>query len=162
VVLRGKKGCTSCENFAQDQGLLRSLYWKFGKKDRPSSLTLKEFLWNTQSRAKNQNVEPVGEPSTAKSEITVLELRRLLHQIKDLRPDLCVRFRLMGELWQKNPLRIIKLTEIGVIVNDETGNKLIIIPDLKMVMQIELDFKFQQYQPNFHYSITLERTEGAK
>lgn len=93
---------------------------------------------------------------TKSTEISVLELRRLLHQIKDLRPDVCVRVRLMGELWQNNHLRIIKLTETGVILNDETVNKLIIIRNLKTVMQLELEYAFQQYQPNFHYSITLD------
>ena len=95
---------------------------------------------------------------TKRSSINVIELKRLLHQIKDLRPDICVRVRLMGELWQNHYLRIIMLNESGVILNNEVINKLIIIQDLKTIMQLELDNIFQQYQPNFHYSITIEES----
>ncbi|HMG90090.1 MAG TPA: hypothetical protein VK589_08515, partial [Chryseolinea sp.] len=89
------------------------------------------------------------EPSTTSknSEITVLELRRLLHQLKDLRPDINIRMRLMGELWQVRHSRIASITETGVILNDQTNGRLILIQDLKRIMQLELDLQFQQYQP---------------
>jgi len=98
------------------------------------------------------------EPSTTSknSEITVLELRRLLHQLKDLRPDINIRMRLMGELWQVRHSRIASIMETGVILNDQTSGRLILIQDLKRIMQLELDLQFQQYQPNFHYSIVLD------
>lgn len=95
---------------------------------------------------------------TKSSSINVIELRRLLHQIKDLRPDICIRIRLMGELWQNHYLRVIMLNESGVVLNNEVTDKLIVIQDLKMIMQLELDNIFQQYQPNFHYSITIDET----
>jgi hypothetical protein len=85
--------------------------------------------------------------------VPVLELRRLLHELKDLRPDICIRFRLIGEMWQTFHLRIVKVTEKGVALNDEHTNKLMFIRDLKHVMQFELDKAFQQYQPHFHYVV---------
>jgi hypothetical protein len=85
--------------------------------------------------------------------VPVLALRRLLHDLKDLRPDIGVRFRLIGEMWQPNHTRIIQLTEKGVALNDERSNKLIFVRDLLNVMQFELDRTFQQYQPHFHYNV---------
>lgn len=87
--------------------------------------------------------------------ISVLELRRLLHSIKDLRPDICVRFRIIGELWQTNHLRVIQVTDNGVFLQDERLHKFILVPDLKAIMQFELDHTFQQYQPHFHYDVDL-------
>jgi hypothetical protein len=85
--------------------------------------------------------------------VAVLELRRLLYAVKDLRPDICVRFRLIGQMWQTNFLQIISLTEKGVTLNDENGNKLVFIQDLADVMQFELDYSFQQYQAHCHYLV---------
>lgn len=86
-------------------------------------------------------------------QIPVLELRRLLFELRDFRPDVCVRFRLIGEMWQTHSCRIIKLTEKGVVLNDEKSNKLIFIQDLNQVMQFEIDQSFQQFQPHFHYQV---------
>jgi hypothetical protein len=93
---------------------------------------------------------------TKNNEVTVLELRRLLHSLKDLRPDICIRFRLMGEMWQNNHMRVLQPSEKGVALNDERTNQLVFIRDLNMVMQFEIDRTFQQYQPHFHYSVNPE------
>jgi hypothetical protein len=101
--------------------------------------------------------EPMREPSTTKSNnINILELRSLLHQLNDRRPDICVRVRFMGEMWQSSYFGIIKVTELGVILNNESANKLINVPDLKLIMQMEIDNAFMHYHPNFHYFITLD------
>jgi hypothetical protein len=91
--------------------------------------------------------------TTKNNPVSVLELRRLLHELKDLRPDICVRFRMLGEMWQTNHVRVVQLTEKGVALNDERVNKLLFIQDLKDIVQFELDQAFQQYQPHFHYPI---------
>ena len=83
----------------------------------------------------------------------MLELRRLLFEIKDLRPDICVRFRFMGEMWQTHFHRVIKLTEKGVVLNDEKSNKLVFVQDLNQVMQFEMDQTFQKFQPHHHYTV---------
>lgn len=92
---------------------------------------------------------------TTGKEVSLLELKRLLHSLKDSRPDICIRFRMIGEMWQNHYCRIIDITEKGVTLNDEKFNKLIFIKDLKNVMQFDLDHAFQQYEPHFHYSINL-------
>jgi|SRR5690348_14030352 len=85
--------------------------------------------------------------------ISVVALRRLLVELKEHRPDICIRYRLIGKMWAEHFLRIIRMTEQGVVVNDETSNELINIPDLSHIMQMELDKPFQIYQPYFHYDI---------
>lgn len=90
---------------------------------------------------------------TTKSLISVLELRRLLVDLKEKRPDICVRYRLLGEMWVVNSMRVVKVTEKGVMLNDEQNNKLINLPDLSSVMQFEIDAPFQGFQPHFHYNV---------
>jgi hypothetical protein len=85
--------------------------------------------------------------------VPVLELRRLLFELKDLSPNTCVRFRLIGEMWQNSHCRVLKLTEKGAVLNDEKGNKLVFIQDLSNVMQFEVDQPFQNFQPHFHYTV---------
>jgi hypothetical protein len=82
----------------------------------------------------------------------VLELRRLLYALKESRPDIYFRFRLMGEMWQPNFMGVLLFTETGVALNDRQTSKVHFISDLNNVMQFEIDQAFQQYQPHFHYS----------
>jgi hypothetical protein len=88
-----------------------------------------------------------------KSLISVLELRRLLVDVKEKRPDICVRYRLLGEMWVVNSMRVLRVTEKGVMLNDEHSNKLISLPDLSSIMQFEIDAPFQGFQPHFHYNV---------
>ena len=85
--------------------------------------------------------------------VAVLELRRLLVELKEHRPDICVRYRMIGQMWAQNFLRVVHVTDEGVLLNDETSNKLITIPNLSQVIQFELDKAFQLYQPYFHYEV---------
>ena len=85
--------------------------------------------------------------------ISELELRRLLIDIKEKRPDICVRYRLLGEMWAQQFMRILQVTEKGVMLNDESSNRLIIVTNLANIMQFELDNRFQNFQPFFHYEI---------
>ena len=86
--------------------------------------------------------------------VSVLELRRLLVEIKEKRADIGVRFRLIGEMWQKVHYHVAGITDKGAVLNDEHANKLIFINDLMQVMQFEIDQRFQQYQPHYHYEVT--------
>ena len=90
---------------------------------------------------------------TKKTLLSALELKRILIDIKDHEPGICVRFRLIGEMWQTYMMRIITLTENRVLVHDETSNKLISI-DLNNVMQFEIDGRFRDLQPFYHYEVT--------
>ena len=88
-----------------------------------------------------------------KSQIPILEFKRLLHQLRDLRPDIGIRVRLMGEMWKSSHFRVFQLTEKGVALHDDSTKKLVLVSDLSQVMQFELDQTFQQYEPHFHYSV---------
>jgi hypothetical protein len=88
-----------------------------------------------------------------KTLISVLELRRLLVDLGEKRPDICVRFRLLGELWNVNFLRVIRITEKGAVLLDESLG-LVSVSDLNFVMQFEIDRPFQGFQPYYHYEVT--------
>ena len=87
------------------------------------------------------------------ADVSLLELRRLLIDLRDKRPDICIRFRLLGEMWFIQFMRIILVTERGVVLNDEVLNRLVRVSDLSNVMQFEIDRRFQNFKPHFHYSI---------
>lgn len=87
------------------------------------------------------------------SEISVLELKRLLVLLAENAHRVCFRYRLMGEMWEPRFLRVIHVTEKGVFLRDETINSMISLPDLKMIMQFELDGPIHTFQPNYHYDV---------
>lgn len=87
------------------------------------------------------------------AEATVLELKRLLIDLRDKRPDICVRFRLLGEMWFQHFMRIIVIHEKGVILNNEVSNKFVRVRDLSLVMQFEIDRPFQNFRPYYHYRV---------
>lgn len=86
--------------------------------------------------------------------ISVLELRRLLTQIKDRRPDICLRFRRVGEMWQTDMMRVVTVTDSRIMLNDEKNNKLISLA-FSNIMQFELDDRFYDYEPHCHYNVNL-------
>lgn len=88
-----------------------------------------------------------------KNLISVLEFKRLLVDLKEKRPDICVRYRLLGEMWVVNAMRVMKVTEKGVMFNDEHNNRLVNVADLGSIMQFEIDAPFQGFQPHYHYDI---------
>ena len=83
----------------------------------------------------------------------MLELKRLLVDLSEKRPDICVRFRLLGELWGNNFLRVTRVHEKGAVLLDDSLG-LVSISDLNFVMQFEIDKPFQGFQPYFHYEVT--------
>ena len=89
------------------------------------------------------------------AEANVWELRRLLIDLRDKRPDICIRFRLLGEMWFLHFMRIILVTDKGVILNNEVTDKLIRIRDISHVMQFEIDRPFQNFRPYVHYDVKL-------
>ena len=91
--------------------------------------------------------------SQHKTLISVLELRRLMTELQEKRPDVCIRLRQLGEMWAVNFTRIILVTEKGAMLNDEVTDKLITIADLSNIMQFEIDNQFQNFQPHFHYDV---------
>lgn len=85
--------------------------------------------------------------------IAVLALKRLLIELKEHRPDICIRFRLIGQMWMDSFLRVNSVTDRGVLLSSDTSNQFMGIADLSQIMQFEIDKPFQLYQPYFHYDI---------
>lgn len=85
--------------------------------------------------------------------ISVLELRRLLYTIIDNRLDTCFRYRLLGEMWQPNFLRVVEVSEKGVLLNDEIANTFKCLPDLSQIMQFEIDVAVHNFLPHNHYDV---------
>ena len=88
--------------------------------------------------------------SRAKNLISVTELKRLLIEINEKRPDICFRYRPLGEMWAKHFMHILRVTERGTLLK---GENLLFLPDLSIIMQFELDAPFQGFQPYFHYNV---------
>ena len=72
--------------------------------------------------------------------------------LTEKRPDICIRFRLLGELWAVHFLRVMRLTEKGVVLFDENSG-LVSVSDLNFIMQFEIDKPFQGFQPYYHYEV---------
>ena len=85
--------------------------------------------------------------------ISVLEVKRLLITIIDYNLPICFRFRLLGEMWYPNFMKVIKVTDEGVLLNDENRGKLVLITDLSHIVQFELDGRIHTFEPNFHYDL---------
>lgn len=69
------------------------------------------------------------------------------------RPDICIRFRLLGELWHINFFQVIRVAGRGAILFDD-AHGLVSLSDLNFVMQFEIDRPFQGFQPYYHYEVT--------
>jgi hypothetical protein len=85
----------------------------------------------------------------------VLALKRLLVELAEHRVNVCIRVRILGELWQANHSRVLRVTDNGLALLDESINKLLFIQDLSNIMQFEIDGQFQHYKPNYHYTVKL-------
>jgi hypothetical protein len=85
--------------------------------------------------------------------ISVVEFKRLLVELKEKKPGVLVRFRLLGELWARNFMSIAGVSERGVIFKDEVVNNFIILSNLTDVIQFEIDEPFQSYRPYNHYDV---------
>jgi len=94
--------------------------------------------------------------SKIKKALTVLELKRLFIEIQEQRPDICVRYRLMGEMWKSHFFTIVLITETGGFFRDESNDRLMHISTLDKIIQFEIDHGFQHYQPHFHYDIVMD------
>lgn len=91
---------------------------------------------------------PVVKPT-----VPFLELRRLLFDLTDQNSNVCIRFRFLGEMWQMNHMRVLKIADNEVVLNDELANKLIFLKNIKNIVQFEIDQHFRQYQPHCHYNV---------
>ena len=85
--------------------------------------------------------------------ISTLQFRRLLYDLQSNAPNNQIRIRSIGKMWQPNFLRIRKVTEKGAIFIDETVHEIIFVSNLSDVMQFEIEFRFREFQPHFHFDV---------
>jgi hypothetical protein len=86
--------------------------------------------------------------------ISVLEMRKLLYDVRDHRVDVSFRFRRIGEMWKPNFMTVVDLNERGAIFNDQTTSEFVFVMDLTDIIQFELDNRFQTFEPFNHYEVT--------
>ena len=85
--------------------------------------------------------------------VSTLELKRLLFDLKEKRPDICIRYRLLGKFWMLNFMHIVSVGDRDVQLFDPTTKLSQHLLDLSDVVQFEIDKKFQIFQPHFHYEV---------
>src|SRR5687767_8840709 len=87
--------------------------------------------------------------------VTTTELIRFFAELQDNPGSgVCVRTRLLGEMWHPNFMSVLMITQSGVIIlNDEIQRKAVTILRPQDVVQFEIDKKFQNFEPHFHYDV---------
>lgn len=91
--------------------------------------------------------------NTTSNLISALELRKLLYTIVDNGSKASFRYRILGEMWQPNFLRVVQIAEQGVLLNDETTNSFKFLPDLSQIVQFEIDAAVHGFLPHNHYGV---------
>ncbi len=87
-----------------------------------------------------------------KTKISAVELKRLLVNICSYAADVGVRCRPIGEMWMKNHAKVSSVNGATALLYDDKDAKYYII-NINKVMQFDLDERFQNYQPHYHYEV---------
>lgn len=89
--------------------------------------------------------------------VSSIDLEALLFSIAQHEPGICIRYRTLGQLWYPNFLKIIDIQGGRTILfHDEHREKIISLSDPSRIVQFELDSRFRQFEPNFHYQVSDE------
>ena len=86
--------------------------------------------------------------------VDLLELKQLLAGLAD-NPWMNVgfRYRLSGQRWCPHFTKVLSLTDTGATVVYPSTSEVTTIQDLLDIVQFEIDYRFQNYQPHFHYLV---------
>jgi hypothetical protein len=84
--------------------------------------------------------------------ITALELKQLL-LLLSRSVKISFRFRAVGEMWMRNHMQVNTVNEKSVLLYDDNANRYAMVK-INRIIQFDLDNRFQNYQPHFHYSVT--------
>jgi hypothetical protein len=85
--------------------------------------------------------------------VSIDELKKLLHEFDEKRANVLVRFRLMGQMWSERFMKVIKVTDAGAFFDDSGTRQYVHVPDLRNVIQFEIDTGWNSFQPYYHYQI---------
>ena len=89
--------------------------------------------------------------------VTTTQLRAFFAEVVANPSGMCVRTRLLGEMWHPNFMHLLMVTKGGVIIlNDEVLRKAITIMRIEDIIQFEIDRKFQIYEPHYHYDVRVD------
>ena len=80
-----------------------------------------------------------------------IELKRLLVLLSQT-PNICFRFRQVGEMWMQNHMKVSSVNENNVLFYDDKDSKFYHIR-INSIMQFDIDNRIHHYQPHFHYSV---------
>jgi hypothetical protein len=85
--------------------------------------------------------------------IPVPQFQQLLSQLHSTRPDICIRYRLIGEMWSSRFLSVYHVSNKGALFLDPSSNRIFSVAEFGNIMQFEIDKSFAGLQPYFHYEI---------
>ena len=88
---------------------------------------------------------------TESKTITALELKQLLFLL-ERSAKVCFRFRQIGEMWMNNHMQVSNVAERSVLLYDDSFNRYVMVK-LNKIIQFDLDNRFQNYQPHYHYGV---------
>jgi hypothetical protein len=85
--------------------------------------------------------------------VSLPELKKLLNDVNEKGANVMIRFRLMGEMWSERFMKVIKVTDSGVFFDDAAIHKYVHVRNLGNLLQFEIDSKWNNFLPFFHYQI---------
>lgn len=116
---------------------------------------IRRHAFFSSSKLESRNVKDASTSTkTTNTLISVTELKQMLVVIVDHQLSVCFRFRILGEMWHPTFMRVIRVTDRGVLLNDDVNNKMHHIVDLSHVVQFEIDQRLHNFHPHFHYELT--------
>lgn len=86
--------------------------------------------------------------------ISLLEFKRLLSDIRNRRPDVRVRVRLLGKMWAEQFCAVDFLNDNQVVLFDQREDEYHYINNINDVAQFELECPFFGYDAFYHYDLS--------
>ena len=90
---------------------------------------------------------------TASDIISRLELKLLMRSIISNHAKIRVKYLLEGGAWSNCFLSVMMVTEKGIVLNDDSNNKIKSIKFLDQITQLVLDQPFNGFNPNLAYVV---------
>jgi hypothetical protein len=85
--------------------------------------------------------------------VSVAELRRLFFDIRDRRPDVRVRVRILGKMWAESFCSIDFISGGQVVLFDSTEDHYHYVNNINDIIQFELECPFLGYIAFYHYEV---------
>src|SRR3954468_16918841 len=86
-------------------------------------------------------------------QISTMDFTKLLYEVRDHKPNVCIRFRRIGHMWASNFMQIVDIQESGAVFYDPVIGEFVYVHRMADIMQFEIDIRYMEYQPHFHYEL---------